>query len=125
MDPISQYVADRQIPVGEWGKEFFDFLTTNFAWFFDRLSDGLKSILEALIDLMLWVPPVILVLLIAALAWRLQKSWRLALGVALGLLFIINQGLWQETVETLVLVVAAAAISMAIGVPIGIWAAHR
>ena len=43
----------------------------------------------------------------------------------LGLIFIINQGLWKQTVETLVLVVAATAVSMAIGVPIGIWAAHK
>jgi glycine betaine/proline transport system permease protein len=60
-----------------------------------------------------------------ALAWWLQRSWRLALAVAIGLLFIVNQGLWRETVETLVLVVAATAVSMAIGVPIGIWAAHN
>ncbi|MDN5927766.1 MAG: choline ABC transporter permease subunit [Hyphomicrobiales bacterium] len=125
MDPISQFVADWKIPIGAWGKEFFDFLTTNFSWFFDRLSDGLKSLLEFLIDLMLWIPPVGLVILIAALAWWLQKSWKLALAVTVGLLFIINQGLWKETVETLVLVVAATAASMAIGVPIGIWAAHN
>jgi glycine betaine/proline transport system permease protein len=125
MDPISQFIADWKIPIGAWGKEFFDFLTTNFSWFFDRLSDGLKSLLESLIDLMLWIPPVVLVILIVALAWWLQKSWRLALAVAIGLLFIINQGLWRETVETLVLVVAATAVSMAIGVPIGIWAAHK
>jgi glycine betaine/proline transport system permease protein len=125
MDPISQTIADWKIPIGAWGKEFFEFLTTNFAWFFDRLSDGLKSLLEALIGVMLWLPPVVLVVLIVALAWWLQKSWKLALGVAIGLLFIINQGLWRETVETLVLVVAAAALSMAIGVPVGIWAAHN
>jgi glycine betaine/proline transport system permease protein len=125
MDPISQFIADWKIPIGVWGKEFFDFLTTNFSWFFDRLSDGLKSLLESLIDLMLWIPPVVLVILIVALAWWLQKSWRLAVAVAVGLLFIINQGLWRETVETLVLVVAATAVSMAIGVPIGIWAAHN
>jgi glycine betaine/proline transport system permease protein len=125
MDPISQFIADWKIPIGAWGKEFFDFLTTNFSWFFDRLSDGLKSLLESLIDLMLWIPPVVLVILIVALAWWLQKSWRLAVAVAVGLLFIINQGLWRETVETLVLVVAATAVSMAIGVPIGIWAAHN
>lgn len=125
MDPISQFIADWKIPIGAWGKEFFDFLTTNFSWFFDRLSDGLKSLLEAVIDLMLWVPPVVLVILIMALAWWLQKSWRLALAAGIGLLFIINQGLWRETVETLVLVVAATAVSMAIGVPIGIWAAHN
>ena len=125
MDPISQFIADWKIPIGAWGKEFFDFLTTNFSWFFDRLSDGLKSLLESLIGLMLWIPPVVLVILIVALAWWLQKSWKLALAVAIGLLFIINQGLWRETVETLVLVVAATAVSMAIGVPIGIWAAHK
>jgi glycine betaine/proline transport system permease protein len=125
MDPISQFIADWKIPIGAWGKEFFDFLTTNFSWFFDHLSDGLKSLLESLIDLMLWIPPVVLVILIVALAWWLQRSWRLALAVAIGLLFIVNQGLWRETVETLVLVVAATAASMAIGVPIGIWAAHN
>ena len=125
MDPISQFIADWKIPIGAWGKEFFDFLTTNFSWFFDRLSDGLKSLLESLIDLMLWIPPVVLVILIMALAWWLQRSWKLALAVAIGLLFIINQGLWRETVETLVLVVAATAVSMAVGVPIGIWAAHN
>ena len=125
MDPISQFIADWKIPIGAWGKEFFDFLTTNFSWFFDHLSDGLKSLLESLIDLMLWIPPVVLVILIVALAWWLQRSWRLALAVAIGLLFIVNQGLWRETVETLVLVVAATAVSMAIGVPIGIWAAHN
>ncbi|MBN9067323.1 MAG: choline ABC transporter permease subunit [Rhizobiales bacterium] len=125
MDPISQFIADWKIPIGAWGKEFFDFLTTNFSWFFDRLSDGLKSLLESLIGLMLWITPVVLVILIVALAWWLQKSWKLALAVAIGLLFIINQGLWRETVETLVLVVAATAVSMAIGVPIGIWAAHK
>ena len=38
---------------------------------------------------------------------------------------IVNQGLWKETVRTIVLVVAATTASMAIGVPIGISAAHN
>jgi len=67
----------------------------------------------------------VLIAAIAVLAWYLQKSWRLAIVAAMGLLFIVNQGLWKETVETLVLVVAATAASMAIGVPVGIWAAHN
>ncbi len=81
--------------------------------------------LESLIAFMLWLPASVVIVLIAALAWYLQKSWKLAIAVAIGLLYIVNQGLWKETVETLVLVVAAAAASMAIGVPIGIWAAHN
>ncbi len=127
MDPISEWVADRdnKIPVGDWGRQFFDFLTDNFEWFFDNVADGLTFVLDGLADFLLLLPPVLLVAVIAAFAWWLKKSWKLALGVALGLLFIINQNLWDETIETLVLVVAAAACSMAVGVPIGIYAAHN
>jgi glycine betaine/proline transport system permease protein len=125
MDFISQWVSDWKIPIGRWGREFFDFLTTNFAWFFDTLADWLAIVLDGLTDLLLWFPPIVVVAAIALLAWLLKRSWKLALGVALGLLFIINQDLWEETVETLVLVVAAATVSMAIGVPVGIWTAHN
>ena len=125
MDPISEWIAGWKIPIGPWGREFFNFLTTNFAWFFDTIADGLTFVLDGAVDILTWLPAIVVIALIAALAHLLQRSWKLTLAVALGLLFIINQGLWEETVETLVLVVAAAAASMAIGVPIGIWAAHN
>lgn len=125
MDPITELISSVKIPVGRWGKSFFDFLTGNFEWFFDSLADGLTFILNGLIAILLWFPPIVVILAIVALAWYIQRSWKLALFVLAGLLFILNQNLWKETVETLVLVVAAAAASMAIGVPIGIWAAHK
>ena len=125
MDPVSQLLASWKIPIGQWGKEFFTFLTTNFAWVFDSIARALKAFLEGATAVMLWFPPIVVVILVVALAWWLQRSWKLALGVLLGLLFIINQNLWKETVETVVLVVSSAAASMAIGVPLGIWAAHN
>jgi glycine betaine/proline transport system permease protein len=125
MDPVSAFIASFKIPVGQWGRSFFTFLTTNFEWLFDAIADGVTWVLQSLIGMLLWFPPVVVVLLIAALAWWLQRSLKLALAVALGFGFIINQGLWKDTVETLVLVVSATAASMAIGVPIGIWAAHN
>ena len=125
MDPISKFLAAYKIPIGPWGKAFFDFLTDNFNVFFRGLSNGLNFLLDGLVDTLLLLPPVLLVALIALLAWYLQRSRALAVGVAIGLLFIINQDLWKQTVETLVLVVAAAAASMLIGVPLGIWAAHK
>ncbi|MCT7374745.1 choline ABC transporter permease subunit [Chelativorans salis] len=125
MDPLTQWIAAWKIPIGRWGREFFDFLTTNFAWLFDNLASGLASVLDGMAGFLLWLPPSVVVVGVAIIAFLLQRSWKLALGVAVGLFFIINQGLWKETVETLVLVVAAAAASMAIGVPVGIWAAHN
>ncbi len=125
MDPVSSFLASVKIPIGQWGKAFFGFLTDNFNVVLRGFSNGLNFLLDGLVDLLLLVPPVVLVAVIAGLAYYLQKSKALAIGVAIGLLFIINQGLWKQTVETLVLVVAASAASMAIGVPLGIWAAHK
>jgi glycine betaine/proline transport system permease protein len=124
MDPVSKLVSDWKIPVGKWGKAIIDFVIEYFQWLFD----GISSVLEFLVDgssyWLLQVPPVLLAVLLAAFAYWLQRSRALAIGVLLGLLFIINQGLWKETVQTLFLVVAATALSMAMAVPLGIWAAH-
>ncbi|TPI32155.1 choline ABC transporter permease subunit [Mesorhizobium sp. B3-2-1] len=125
MDPISKFMIDHKIPIGAWGKAFFGFLTDNFDTVFRAFSNGLNFLLDGLVNILLMVPPVLLALVVAVIAWLLQRSRPLAIGVFLGLIFIINQNLWKQTVQTLVLVVAAAAAAMAIGVPLGIWAAHK
>lgn len=125
MDPISKFLESYKIPIGLWGKAFFGFLTDNFDTVFRAFSNGLNFLLDGAVELLLMVPPVLLALVIAVFAWFLQRSRGLAIGVFLGLIFIINQNLWKQTVQTLVLVVAAAAMAMIIGVPLGIWAAHK
>lgn len=125
MDALSQLITDHKIPVGQWGKALIDFIVNYFQWFFDAISTALEWSVDGTSYLLLQVPPLILAVAIAGVAYWLQRSKWLALGVLIGLLFIINQGLWKETVQTLVLVIAATAISMAIGVPLGIWAAHK
>jgi glycine betaine/proline transport system permease protein len=126
-DPISVWLSDKanKIPVGSWGKSFIDFVITYFEWFFDGVKTGLNAIVDWSTWLLLQCPPVVLVFVIAGLVFSVKRSKVLTIGVLLGLLFIINQGLWKETVQTLVLVVYATALSMAMGVPLGIWAAHK
>lgn len=119
------WLSEYKIPIGYWGQQFFDFLTDYFYWFFDGIALAIQGALDTIIGGILWLPPVVAVLLAAGFAYFLRRSWKLALGVALGLLFVINQGYWPETVETLALVIGATAVSMAIGVPVGIAAAHR
>ncbi|MGL4491019.1 MAG: choline ABC transporter permease subunit [Rhizobiaceae bacterium] len=125
MDPVSKLIASWKIPVGKWGKALIDFIVEWFQWLFDAIKISLNFVVEGTIDILLMVPPVLLALIIASIAYRYQRSYKLGIGVLLGLLFIINQGLWKETIQTLVLVVAATAISMGIGIPLGIWAAHK
>ena len=125
MDPLSKFIASWKIPIGKWGKAVIDFIVTYFQWLFDGISNELEFTVEGTTFLLLQIPPVILAVALAGLAYYLQKSRNLAIAVLVGLLFIINQGLWKETIQTLVLVVAATALSMLIGVPLGIWAAHK
>lgn len=119
------WLTDTKIPVGKSARAIFDWLQAHGAWFFDGLSDAM----EALIDAILWVlqtpHPLIVVAAFAALTWVLQRSWKTCLFIGLGFLFILNQGYWEETTESLTLVLSACVVCMAVGVPIGIASAHR
>lgn len=119
------WLTDNKIPIGKWAAGFFDWLQINGAWFFDTLAE----VMEALIDAILWVlqtpHPFLVVAVFVAITWALQRSWKTCVLVGLGFLFILNQGYWEETTESLTLVLSACVVCMAIGVPIGIAAAHR
>ncbi len=119
------WLTETKIPVGQSAAAFFDWLQTNGAWFFD----GLAVVMEWMIDAILWVlqtpHPFVIILAFVALTWVLQRSWKVCLFVALGFLFILNQDYWEEMTESITLVLSACVVCMAIGVPIGIAAAHR
>jgi glycine betaine/proline transport system permease protein len=125
IDPLSKLIASWKIPVGQWGKALIEFIITWFEWLFDGIKDGLNGVVEGTTWLLLLCPPIVLAVALAAVAYFIQKSRPLAIAVLIGFLFIMNQGLWKETVQTLVLVIYSTALSMAIGVPLGIWAAHK
>ncbi|MGR3500523.1 MAG: choline ABC transporter permease subunit [Limimaricola soesokkakensis] len=114
-----------KIPVGAWAADGFDWLETNLAIVFDTLS----WLLEGMIDGILWLlqtPPELLVIAVfVGLTYALQRRWQPALLVALGFLFVLNQGYWEETTESLTLVLSACVVCMGVGVPIGIAVAHR
>ena len=67
------------------------------------------------------LPWIGLLVLVAAVGWRFG-GWRLAAIVSLFVAYLAFSGFWIESMETLYLVVAALIVSIAIGVPIGIFA---
>ena len=120
-----EWLTENKLPVGKWMKSVVDWLTDNATWFFDAVSLAL----EAFIDGLLWVlqtpHPLLVVVIVTALAFWARRSVPFAVFTAAGLLLIINQGYWEETTETLALVLAASAVCMGVGVPVGIAAARR
>ncbi|MEQ9327440.1 MAG: choline ABC transporter permease subunit [Rhodospirillales bacterium] len=119
------WLTENKIPIGKWFANLMDFVNAYFYWFFDAIADVLSFLIEGLTDLLLLVPAPALIGLFALGAWLLHRSWKLTLGMVLSLLLVVNLDLWQETIQTLTLVVFSTIVCMAAGVPIGIAAAHR
>jgi glycine betaine/proline transport system permease protein len=118
-------ITEHKIPLGSWMETGVDWLTINASGFFDTISFLLESIIMLLVDVFKWMPPAAPILLTAAIAWWLHRSVSLVVFIIAALLLILNLGYWQEMLETFVMVFSATTISVLIGVPLGIMAAHR
>jgi glycine betaine/proline transport system permease protein len=79
---------------------------------------GLYDLFEAVLYALGW-PGITGVM--GALAW-LAGGWRVALLAVAGVSAFGFLGLWQSSVDTLALVAVAVLLSLAIGIPIGVWA---
>ena len=119
------WLTDTKIPVGKSAKAGFEWLRDNAEWFFEKFEDALNWLIEAVLIALNYPNPLIVVTLFVALTWVIQRNWKPCLLIVAGFLFILNQGYWEETMESLTLVAFACLTCMAIGVPIGIAAAHR
>jgi glycine betaine/proline transport system substrate-binding protein len=119
------WVVSHKIPVGDAMSVAIDTIKAHGTWLFDGISVLIRATVDGVTALLRALPAPFLIVLVGALAWLLRRSWALVVFVLLALLFILNQGYWDATLETLSLVVVATVASALIGVPLGIAAAHR
>jgi len=120
-----EWLSDTKIPIGRLIAQFVDFLNEHASEFFDAISDSLEWLIEGSTDLLLATPALLVIAVLALAAWFIHKRAGLTVFTVLSLLLIINMQLWDETIQTLVLVLYATLFCMLIGVPLGIYAAHH
>ncbi|MCE0753137.1 choline ABC transporter permease subunit [Pseudomonas asiatica] len=118
-------LIDQKIPLGQYIASFVEWLTQNGANYFDAIAQGLEFMIHGVTSALTFFNPFVLIALFAALAHFIQRKWALTAFVALSFLLILNLGYWQETMETLAQVTFATVVCVAIGVPLGIVAAHK
>ena len=120
-----EFLTDYKIPVGKTAKAVFEWMNANLGGVFDAISVAMEAMINGILYVLQTPHPLIIIAVFLAITWFLQHSWKVCLGVLVGFLFILNQGYWEETTESLTLILSACVVCMGLGVPIGIAVAHR
>jgi glycine betaine/proline transport system permease protein len=121
MDWLTAY----KIPIGAWANTVFVWMKTHLSALFNTIADVLEAMINGFQWLLQAPNPLVIIAIFMAIAWVLQRNWKICLGVGLGFLFVVNQGYWKETTESLTLILSSCAVCMAVGVPLGIACAHK
>ncbi|GAB4264704.1 MAG: choline ABC transporter permease subunit [Pararhodobacter sp.] len=124
-DPLTDVITNAKIPLGRHVADAFAWVQDNFWPAFDALELVLRTGIDGVSTALLTPPPVVLIVIFAALTYLLQRNWVSVAIVVACALFALNQGYWTETMQTLTLVLGSCAVCMAIGVPLGIFSAHH
>jgi glycine betaine/proline transport system permease protein len=119
------WLESNKIPIGRWLADLVELLNEYLFWFFDGFTIALEYVFDLTSYVLLSIPAFAMIALIAGAAYWLHRSWKISLFIVLSMLLIVNLGYWDDTMETLSLVIWATVLCVAIGVPVGIAAAHR
>jgi glycine betaine/proline transport system permease protein len=103
-----------------WIDAGFAGLYANGAGFFDGMRDGIRFVVHALETVLVSTPWMVTMTVFVVGAWHAAGRRVAALtGGAVAYIAII--GLWDLSMQTVALVVTAAAGCIALGLPLGIW----
>jgi glycine betaine/proline transport system substrate-binding protein len=122
---FESWLTDHKLPVGEAVTAFIEWVKVHGAALFRVTGAVVGGAISAVYTALSAIPPILTILAAAVLAWWVQRSRALAGFVIAGLLLIMNQGYWQQTLETLALVLVSTFAATMIGIPLGIACAHR
>ncbi len=110
-----------------WLRDLQRIIDDGFRTFTRNYGDLIEGIFSPLQTLLIWferlllgTPWPIILLVVAGLAWGASRSLRVVIGSVLTLVLIGLFGMWDDTMKTISMVLAATLLSIAIGLPLGI-----
>jgi glycine betaine/proline transport system permease protein len=111
------------LSIGAGASAVVEYMLDNFSPTLDTIADGIGFFADGIENVLFWLPSWAFIGAVALFAlWRV--GWTFALLCGASLLLIVGMGVWKETIETLALVIAATAIAITIGIPLGILMAR-
>ncbi len=122
---MNEFPRFLNIPLADWVDTFMDWVLINFSGVFDAIGHVFLMMLLNIEHFFLWVPWWLIIAFVGILAWRVMHRWTMGVVMALLLVFIGSFGYWKLAMMTLALTTSAVAVSLAIGIPLGILMAKN
>ena len=107
-----------------WVEAFFTFAVTNGEALFDLITYGIRLLLDGLELVFVQTPWMVIASFIILLTW-LSAGLRTAIYSGAFLSYMGLLGFWEKAMTTLALLGTAACLSIAIGIPLGMYCARR
>jgi len=112
------------LPLARWTNQFAEQLQGRPLPLVDAFGQLLGGFGDALQATLLATPPAVSIAVFAALGWW-RRGWRLGLPCGAALAAIHGMGFGEPLMVTLAQVIAATLITLALGLPLGIWLGTR
>lgn len=113
-----------KIPLAEWTDRAIEYLTLNYRDTTKAIADSLETLVLGIRDFLIFIPVELSIIIVALIAWRLAGK-KIALFSIVGLFFIYNVQLWDQTMQTMAMVITGVTLCIIIGIPLGILAAKN
>lgn len=114
-----------RIPVGDAIDAIVQWLITNLGGLFDVVAAVLLQLVDAVYVVLATPVQYFLTAILAVIAGLATRRIGMVVFTILAFLLIDGMKLWTEMLQTLAVVLVAATIAVAVGVPIGILAAFK
>lgn len=115
---------EQTLPVAEATEKAVDWITSHLSGAFSAVSVTGTNAMDGFTSLISFYPPLLIIAALTVWAWFLSgKKWRLPLFSLISLLYIYNQGMWDDMLKTITLIVFSGALSVILGLPLGILGA--
>lgn len=112
-----------KLPIAFWIDGIVEWMRNHLVFIFEPIKNGINALVEAFSNIFGVFHPILFIAIVAFILYMAyDKKIKSILPISVvSLLFLWNQGVWEDMILTLSLVVVSALLAIILGIPLGIW----